>query len=131
MIQKCVKSDTCEFYPLCGWKENDNGLWLVTNVPGAPDWHGRDICLQKIGKSGKLNTSKGRYGFWPIGVFTNDRMKRLEANAWNAEHATIEVLDNSAIKTWAEVKAFFEQLADGNRKYADMPRCVTAGASPR
>ena len=100
--------------------KNDNGLWLVTNVPGAPDWHGRDICLQKIGKSGKLNTSKGRYGFWPIGVFTNDRMKRLEANAWNAEHATIEVLDNSAIKTWAEVKAFFEQLADGNRKYADM-----------
>ena len=70
--------------------KNDNGLWLVTNVPGAPDWHGRDICLQKIGKSG------------------------------NAEHATIEVLDNSAIKTWAEVKAFFEQLADGNRKYADM-----------
>ena len=98
--------------------KNDNGLWLVTNVPGAPDWHGKDVSLARISKSGKLGTAKGRCGFWPLMSLTNSRAKNIEATAWNAEHASIEVLDSGAIKSWAAVKELFQNEANGNREFA-------------
>lgn len=72
--------------------KNDNGLFLVTAVPGDPTWCGSDIALLKVGKSGKISTAKYRVSGWPLKTYTNDPWKRAEAGDWNREHAEIEVV---------------------------------------
>lgn len=73
--------------------KNDNGLWFVMHSPGDPNWSGRDYSLNKIGKTGKISTAKGKCGFWPLFICTNDRCKNAEARLHNKDHATIEVVD--------------------------------------
>lgn len=72
----------------------DNGLYLCTHNVGDPGWTGTRACLHKIGKRGKLSKTKGATNFWPLFVTVSDRCKRAEANDYNAEHATIEVVDD-------------------------------------
>nr|WP_325297104.1 hypothetical protein [uncultured Dysosmobacter sp.] len=88
--------------------KNDNGLWFIAHSPGDPCWTGSDYSLHRVAKSGRPSTAKDNLGFWPICIFTNDRAKRYEGNAWNKEHATIEVKDG--IKTDG-IKAYFEKEA--------------------
>ena len=72
--------------------KNDNGLYYVEHSPGDPSWSGQDHCLKKVCKDGRLSKSTQNICFWPIGAFTNDRAKNAQANAWNREHAEIEVV---------------------------------------
>ena len=89
--------------------KNDNGLWFVSNSPGDPSWCGSDYSLKKISKFGKISTAKRNICFWPISIFTNDRLKAAEGNRWNKAHAQIEV---KTIQNMAEVAAYFQAKAD-------------------
>ncbi len=89
--------------------KNDNGLYFVQHSPGDPSWCGRDHCLKKISRRGKISTAKYNLCFWPISVFVSDAAKREAAGRWNKEHAEIEV---KAIQDMSEVAAFFQAEAD-------------------
>ena len=91
--------------------KNDNGLWFIAHSPGDPCWSGSDCSLHRVAKSGRPSTAKDNLGFWPICIFTNDRAKRVEGNAWNKEHATIEVKDG--------IKAYFQQEAEEHAQEID------------
>lgn len=93
--------------------KNDNGLYFVEHSPGDPGWSGRDHCLKKISKSGKISTAKKNICFWPISVFVSSRAKSAEAKSWNAEHATIEV---KTIENMDEVAAHFLEEASSMDK---------------
>ena len=41
--------------------KNDNGLYFIENSPGDPNWCGRDHCLKKISKSGKISKAKHKH----------------------------------------------------------------------
>lgn len=71
--------------------KNDNGLYFVECSPGDPSWSGKDYCLKKISKAGKISTAKYNLCFWPILTFVSDQAKTVKAHQWNREHATIEV----------------------------------------
>ena len=71
--------------------KTDNGLYFVEKSPEELGWLGSDYCLLKLKRNGQLSTAKKNICFWPIMSFVSDRMKSIEANAWNKEHATIEV----------------------------------------
>ena len=90
--------------------KNDNGLYFVESSPGDPSWSGKDYCLKKISKTGKISTAKYNLCFWPIGVFVSDREKSAKANRWNKEHAAIEVKE--PLKDMGAVAAFFQKKAD-------------------
>lgn len=72
--------------------KNDNGLWKIEHAPGDPGWYCKHYCLHRLNKNGTESTRKDNISFWPLCVFTNSYMKRLEARAHNAEHAQIEVI---------------------------------------
>ena len=99
----CIVEITGAFF------KNDNGLYFVQHSPGDPSWCGRDYSLKKIGKTGKISKAKYNICFWPICSCVSDRWKTAEANAWNKEHAQIEV---KAIKNMGEVAAHFQTEAD-------------------
>ncbi len=89
--------------------KSDNGFWFVEKAPGDPSWCGRDCCLKKISKNGKISEAKHNICFWPIGIFISDRSKAAEARRWNRDHAQIEI---KAIKNMNEVAAHFQGLAE-------------------
>lgn len=89
--------------------KNDNGLYFVTRSPGGPWWCGTGYSLTKISKTGKISKAKYNLCFWPIVSVVSDRWKAAEANAWNKEHAQIEV---KKIKNMTEVAAYFQAKAD-------------------
>ena len=96
--------------------KNDNGFWFVEHSAGDADWCGSDHGLVKISKSGKISTAKRNLCFWPIMITTNSYEKRVEAKAWNQEHATIEVvtgIDRS------EIAKCFEEKAENLNKYIE------------
>ncbi|WP_029541970.1 hypothetical protein [Selenomonas sp. AB3002] len=74
--------------------KSDNGFWFVDYSPGDPNWCGGDHSLSKISKRGKISTAKYHLCSWPIMIFTNNMRKRAEGDAWNKEHAEIEVVEN-------------------------------------
>ena len=84
--------------------KSDNGLYFVAHSPGDASWSGSDYSLRKISKRGKVSTAKNRICFWPISVFVSDRSKAAEANRWNKEFGTIEVV---SIENMTEVAAYF------------------------
>lgn len=88
--------------------KNDNGLYFVEHSPNDVDWSGNDYSLRKISKRGKISTAKGRICFWPIAIFTNSYEKRVNGNAWNKEHAKIEIVSGFPVH---EVIAHFKQKA--------------------
>lgn len=90
--------------------KTDNGLYFVESSPGDPSWSGKDYCLKKISKAGKISTAKYNICFWPIATFVSDRMKTAKASRWNREHATIEV--KAPLKDMGAVAAFFQGKAD-------------------
>ena len=71
--------------------KNDNGLYFVRRSAGDAGWCGNYHSLHKISKTGKISRASGASRSWPISIYTNDYMKRIEGNAWNEEYATIEV----------------------------------------
>ena len=97
-----------------GFFKSDNGLWVVTQDGTNPGYARKDdeVTLHKISKSGKLKASKGT-GFYPIMVTTNSWIKRKEAKAWNAAHATIEKVEGINNQ---EVVALFEKALKDNRE---------------
>ena len=85
--------------------KTDNGLYFVEKSPEELGWLGSDYCLLKLKRNGQLSTAKKNICFWPIMSFVSDRMKSIEASAWNKEHATIEIRTDidrhvSVIDTW-------------------------------
>ena len=90
--------------------KNDKGLYFVESSPGDPFWSGRDYCLKRITKKGKISKSKDNTCFWPIGIFVSDRAKGAQARRWNKEHAAIEV--KAAFWNIEDVAAFFQGKAD-------------------
>ena len=98
--------------------KNDNGFWYVEHSAGDPDWCGKDHSLRKISKKGKISTASRNICFWPIMISTNSWVKRAEASAWNAEHATIEVVTDV---DRTEIAAHFQEEAEkmeGRIEYA-------------
>lgn len=93
--------------------KNDNGLYFVEHSPGDPSWCGKDYCLKKISKKGKISIAKNNLCFWPISIFTNDRSKAAEGNSWNKEHAQIEV---KTIENMSEVSGYFQEEAEKLKK---------------
>lgn len=89
--------------------KSDNGLYYVEHSPGDPGWCGKDHCLKKISKAGKVSKAKYNICFWPIMV-TVSGPKYYEAKRWNAENATIEV--KPALANMSEVAAVFQEAAD-------------------
>lgn len=89
--------------------KSDNGLYYVEHSPGDPGWCGKDHCLKKISKAGKISKAKYNICFWPIMV-TVSGPKYYEAKRWNAENATIEV--KPALANMSEVAAHFQEAAD-------------------
>ena len=73
--------------------KNDNGLYFVEHSPGDVAWCGNDYSLRKISKRGKISKSRYNICFWPIAIFTNSYEKRVNGNAWNKEHAEIEIVN--------------------------------------
>ena len=94
--------------------KNDNGLYFVENSPGDPNWSGRDHCLKKILKSGKISKAKHNICFWPIGIFISDHSKAQDAHNWNKQHAQVEVM---SIKNMKEVSDYFLHKAEDTAKY--------------
>lgn len=90
--------------------KNDNGLYFVECSPGDPSWSGKDYCLKKISKAGKISTAKYNLCFWPILTFVSDQAKTVKAHQWNREHATIEVKE--PLKDMGAVSAFFQEKAN-------------------
>lgn len=89
--------------------KNDNGLYYVDNAPGDPSWSGRDFCLKKISKTGKLSKAKYNIAFWPLISFVSNYQKNVEARVWNKENATIE---NASVSDVSEIAAAFVERAD-------------------
>ena len=89
--------------------KNDNGIYFVTNSPGDTGWSGRDYCLKKLCKNGKMSNTKHNIGFWPISIFVSNREKRIEGNRWNKENAKIEIIE---MKCNENVIEYFKNLAD-------------------
>lgn len=81
--------------------KNDNGLYYVEQDGTNKAYCGGDsLTLYKICKNGKLSTAKYNICFFPIRSTVSDYVKTAQANAWNKEHATIEVVynvDNSTV----------------------------------
>lgn len=75
-----------------GYFKADNGLFVVKNSPGDPQWNGSDYSLRKCNKKGVESEAKYAVAFWPLMVTTNSRNKRIAAHAHNKEHATIEII---------------------------------------
>lgn len=77
-----------------GYFKTDNGMYKVNHAPGDNDWSGKDYAMIKINRKGSIAcpNSHTKIGFWPLMVTVNSREKRIEANAHNAEHATIEII---------------------------------------
>ena len=90
--------------------KNDNGLYYVEHSPGDPGWCGKDHCLKKISKAGKISTAKYNICFWPIMVTVNGP-KYYDAKRWNEEHAIIEV--KPALANMSEVAGIFREKAEG------------------
>lgn len=86
--------------------KNDNGLYYVEHSPGDPGWCGKDHCLKKISKAGKISKAKYNICFWPIMV-TVSGSKYYEAKSWNAENAQIEVMPS--LSNMSEVIEHFRE----------------------
>lgn len=98
--------------------KGDNGLYYVENSPGDCAWNGEQLCLKKISKAGKISEAKYSTTFWPMQSFVGCRAKRYEINAYNAEHAMIEITENG-VKDWSEVKEHFQAEADKMKEYIE------------
>lgn len=90
--------------------KNDNGFWYVDQDSTNPAYTGTGLTLHKIGKTGKISTSKGRIAFWPLFCCTSNRAKNAEANDWNTEHATIEITNK--VNNAQVVEAFQKLVAE-------------------
>lgn len=97
--------------------KNDNGFWYVEQDGSNKAYLSDDseLTLKKIGKTGKISTAKYSTSFYPLVSFTNDRVKRYEANAWNAEHATIEKVDT--VDQSQVIAAFQNELNETKESY--------------
>ena len=89
--------------------KTDNGLYFIEKSPEELGWLGSDYCLLKLKRNGQLSTAKKNICFWPIMSFVSDRMKSIEANAWNKEHATIEVRTDIDCRY---IKEYFKEEAE-------------------
>ena len=98
------------------YAKSHNGLYFVEHSPGDPGWIGKDHCLRRVTKSGKLSTSSYSTHFWPLKTFSNNREYCAKADAWNAEHARITP---ATVKDLSYIAAHFQQEAEDTKKYAD------------
>lgn len=89
--------------------KNDNGTYLVVHSAGDPSWCGRDHCLYRLRRDGKISESKYKTTFWPLSAWTNDRWKNAAARDWNAEHAEIEVI---SFEKRDGAREYFEKKAE-------------------
>ena len=96
--------------------KSDNGLWLVVNAAGDPCWTGRDLCLYKLRRDGKLAKTKYSTNFWPLFPVVSDRAKTVAANEWNRENAEIEIVEP---KTYDHIGAYFRSEAEDHDQQAD------------
>lgn len=92
--------------------KNDNGLYYVEHSPKDAGWCGSDYSLRKISKRGKI--SKRQICFWPIAIFTNSYEKRVNGNAWNKEHAEIEIV--SGVPTNEVIEHFKQKANDASER---------------
>ena len=73
--------------------KSDNRVYFVDCSPGDPCWTGIDYSLLALNsKTGELSQAKYRYAFWPLQTFCDSAKLRREAEAWNRDHAQIEVI---------------------------------------
>ena len=90
--------------------KNDNGFWYVDQDSTNPAYLGTGLTLYKIGKTGKISTSKGRIAFWPLFCCTSNRAKNAEANDWNKTNATIEITNK--VSNAQVIEAFQKLVAE-------------------
>lgn len=65
---------------------------MITDKNGQQIKAGDIVRIQKICKNGKPRTTKYSTTFYPLKSFCNDRFKNAQANEWNEEHVTIEIV---------------------------------------
>lgn len=106
-----------------GYFKNSNGYFYVEHAPGDAGWLGKDCSLHKIKKNGQISTAKYSTHFYPLKTFVNDYFKGKEADAYNKEHATIEIIhsiDNTEIKNHFRTEADkYEALAEHFEMYGE------------
>lgn len=95
--------------------KNDNGNYFVAYTPGDPAWSGSDYSLRKICKNGKISVAKNNIAFWPLMSCTNNRTENDKADKWNAENATIEIIDS--IDNKYVIDYFKGKAADAENEY--------------
>lgn len=94
--------------------KNENGTFLVTRSPGDPAWLGDYFSLTKVRRDGKLSETKYRLNSWPLVSYISDREKSATANAWNQEHAEIEIVEP---RTTEFIRQYFlDQESDAKRQ---------------
>ena len=99
-----------------GYFKSDNGVFLITASPKDTGWFGSYYAMERVNKNGSISTSKNKNGSWPIGIYINNRFKRLEARAHNEQHAKIKVLHgmrkDGAIKKFEKSISELQELHD-------------------
>lgn len=98
------------------YAKSHNGLYFVAHSPGDPGWLGKDHCLLRVTKAGKLSTRSDSTHFWPLKNFHSSREYCAKADAWNAEHAQIAP---ATVKDLSQIAAHFQQEADAAKKNAE------------
>ena len=108
--------------------KNDNGLYYVEQDGTNKAYCGGDsLTLYKICKNGKLSTAKYNICFFPIHSTVSDHVKAAQVNAWNKEHATVEIVynvDNSKVverfeeeARWAKEASDYYKLRGYSESY--------------
>lgn len=89
--------------------KTDNGLFFVTHSPNDPTWCGRYYSLHKLGKTGKVSTTKYNVGSWPVTSYVNDALKSALCADHNKQYAEIEVIKD--FQNTKEIANYFANLA--------------------
>ena len=106
-----------------GYFKNTNGYYYVEYAPGDTGWNGKYCSLHKIKRNGQISTAKYSTHSWPLMSFVNDYFKGKEADAYNKEHATIEIMNNidktEVIKHFKDEADKYEALAEHFEMYGE------------
>lgn len=100
-----------------GYFKTSNGIFYVSNLDTE-----RSLWLHRVKKNGEIcvNSASSTQS-WPLSSYCSDPRKNAEARKHNAEHVTIEVVEN--VNTWY-VAEHFRQKAAERRAGAENARRV-------
>lgn len=89
-----------------GYFKTSNGIFYVSNLDTE-----RSLWLHRVKKNGEICVdSASSTQSWPLSSYCSDPRKNAEARKHNAEHVTIEVVEN--VNTWHVAEHFRQKAAE-------------------